>query len=172
MRKTWLSLMLLTFIFLVPLAGCGFLSGSQERFGTDELSVYGLKLGDDKQKLLNTLGVPKAKDIHHWEKIDPILYLYDKLSFFLLDDKIAGIASEDKEFATKRGVGIGDAFAKLVDAYASDGLRGVFGGPVTSCLPAVVIVWATAIWPRSKSTSRHRSPSTSPRRIPVAAAIR
>jgi len=127
MRKTWLSLMLLTFIFLVPLAGCGFLSGSQERFGTDELSVYGLKLGDDKQKLLNTLGVPKAKDIHHWEKIDPILYLYDKLSFFLLDDKIAGIASEDKEFATKRGVGIGDAFAKLVDAYASDGLRGVFG---------------------------------------------
>ena len=61
MRKTWLSLMLLTFIFLVPLAGCGFLSVSQERFGTDELSVYGLKLGDDKQKLLNTLGsVPSS----------------------------------------------------------------------------------------------------------------
>lgn len=127
MRKTRFSLMLLTLVFLVPLAGCGFLSGSKERIGKDEFSVYGLKLGDDRQKLMDTLGVPKAKNMIGDEEKDPIVYLYDKLGFFLVDDKIAGIASEDIEFTTKRGVRIGDGFAQLMDAYASDGLHGVFG---------------------------------------------
>jgi FOG: Ankyrin repeat len=128
MRKTRCLLSLLGLIFLVTLTGCGQFVSSKERAGTEEFSVYGLKLGDDIKTLLNTVGIPQHKAISDETEKDLVIYYYPDLEIYLSDDKIVGIVSEDKEFATKRGVRIGDDFGQVVAAYASNGLRGFVGG--------------------------------------------
>jgi len=95
-------------------------------------SVYGLSIGDSKDKLIEKLGVPFDKQSVPIDNKTALAYNYRNVNVLILDDRIYTMTSTDMEFKTKQGVAIGDSFEKLVQVYGKQSLQGtaIMGGIV------------------------------------------
>src|SRR5690606_1746313 len=86
----------------------------------DQFEVYGIKVGDSSDKIIENLGVPLDKNIRG----DVLTYVYSKLRFMIKNDKVIHIESGDIEFKTDAGVGVSDTFKDIYNHYKDFNIRG------------------------------------------------
>ncbi|KOP68536.1 hypothetical protein AMS62_27340 [Bacillus sp. FJAT-18019] len=85
----------------------------------DLLVIHGIRLGDSKEKVVDKLGYPqsKGKVIETKNNDTATSYKYGELTFGILNDSVASIETEDREYKTASGIGVGSTYIELMNTY-------------------------------------------------------
>jgi hypothetical protein len=85
---------------------------------SNELTIYGLKLGDTEEQVIGKIGMPSDKEEQKLADDRTVVSSnYPKLQIAYIDGKMAGILTTDAEYKTKHGIGIGSTFNDAKKAY-------------------------------------------------------
>ncbi|WP_338463077.1 hypothetical protein V5G20_01710 [Brevibacillus borstelensis] len=111
MRVTGIIFFALSLLFF---SGCSSTSNQMNQSSLqDELIIYGITLGSTKDDVVDKFGVPTTKK--HRDKV--IQYKYKDYDFLFANDSVVSITSGDIEFKSNRGIGIGNTYQEVIDAY-------------------------------------------------------
>jgi|GEM_PF-5295602 len=123
-------------VLVIIVSGCGSTGGSDgERDRSarsssggkyrvvrdDHFMIQGVKVRDHQDRLVEAIGLPDQKQVEE----DMTAYTYGDVQFYIQGKRIFYISSTDPEYATARGVRVGDTFSAVYERYEDYELRGV-----------------------------------------------